>query len=73
MQCPNPECDGYTHRVDDTDGRQESFTMRRCFCPTCGLQFSSVEYPVDSESGKRIYMEYVQPHVLANEQARRTS
>ena len=71
MRCPNPSCDGYSHRVDDTDGRQESFTMRRCFCPVCGHQFSTVEYPVDSMSGRSLYSDYIQPGVLGIEKARR--
>ncbi len=71
MQCPNPECGGYTHRVDDTDGRQDSFTVRRCFCPDCGHTFGTVEYPVDSETAKLLYMEYVRPSVLAMETAKR--
>ncbi len=71
MQCPKVGCGGYTHRVDDTDGRQDSFTMRRCFCPECGHQFATIEYPVDAETGQKLYLEYVKPAVLAMEAAKR--
>lgn len=71
MRCPNPECDSFTHRVQDTDGRPDSLTMRTCICPKCGKIFSTVEYYVDSGKAMELYMEYVKPGMLEVEKARR--
>ena len=71
MRCPNPECSSYSHRVEDTDGRQDPLTFRSCRCPQCGHHFDTVEYPVASEAATRIFQEFVLPNIRQVEFGRR--
>lgn len=71
MRCPNPECDSYSHRVKDTDGRLEDLTMRLCQCQKCGMVFSTAEYYIDAENARRLHMDYIKPGILDLNKARR--